>query len=246
MASIDLRRNTLVNGLLYLLAAIGAIVAAEKGWHLLEYLTKPALMIILSSWFFFNSRRYGDRFTLMVQAGLFFSLLGDVALMLQHRDEFNFLIGLAAFLMAQLCYTIGFAQNAFDADHGEGLWLGGGIALVIAVFGFFFAFDLMPYVESGIQLPVIAYIVGISLMGMAAALRFKRTFPRSFWLVLVGALLFIASDSLLARNRFVRPFEGAGVAIMVTYVLAQFCIAAGCLLHVLDPEEIRRRQLLRT
>ncbi|MCB0812103.1 MAG: lysoplasmalogenase, partial [Flavobacteriales bacterium] len=40
--------------------------------------------------------------TLLVQAGLFFSLIGDVFLMLDHLDEFNFLIGLSAFLIAHI------------------------------------------------------------------------------------------------------------------------------------------------
>ncbi|MCB0784365.1 MAG: hypothetical protein KDB87_02890, partial [Flavobacteriales bacterium] len=74
----------------------------------------------------------------------------------------------------------------------------------------------------------------------------RRTFPRSFWMVFAGALLFIASDSLLAHSRFVRPFAMDGTLVLLTYIVAQFLIAAGCLLHVLDPEEIRRRQALRT
>ena len=28
------------------------------------------MMMVLGSWFFFNSRRVGDRFTLLIQAGL--------------------------------------------------------------------------------------------------------------------------------------------------------------------------------
>ena len=38
---------------------------------------------------------------------------------------------------------------------------------------------------------------------------------------IVGALLFTASDALIAETRFVKQRPGAGLAIMVTYYLAQ-------------------------
>jgi uncharacterized membrane protein YhhN len=46
---------------------------------------------------------------------------------------------------------------------------------------------------------------------------------------IVGALLFVASDSLIAETRFVGPRTGGAVAIMVTYHFAQ----AGLVLSLL-------------
>jgi uncharacterized membrane protein YhhN len=37
----------------------------------------------------------------------------------------------------------------------------------------------------------------------------------------VGAALFVSSDTMIACNRFVRPFGAADVSIMVTYHLGQ-------------------------
>src|SRR6185312_7532301 len=98
----DIKKDPRINGVVYALATIGTIVAASTKEQALGYVCKPLMMLVLSSWFFFSSRRVGDRFTLLVQAGLFFSLVGDVALMFDHVDEFYFQIGLGAFLMAQL------------------------------------------------------------------------------------------------------------------------------------------------
>ncbi|MND07109.1 YhhN-like protein [compost metagenome] len=39
-----------------------------------------------------------------------------------------------------------------------------------------------------------------------------------------GALLFMASDAMIAFNRFVAPFAAARVAIIVTYHLGQFLL----------------------
>lgn len=242
----DIRKNTLVNGIVYMLALIGTVAGGMLGVQGLVYVCKPLMMVVLGSWFFFNSRRVGDRFTLLVQAGLFFSLIGDTALMFQHVDQFNFLIGLAAFLIAQLCYTMAFAHNVAEVPGGPFPWPSIVLSVLIGAYGYFFAGRVLPTVDETISIPIIIYAIAISLMGIAAAFRFGRTFLRSFIAVLVGALFFIASDSLLAINRFVRPFDNAEWSVMVTYAIAQALIAWGSLVHVLDPEEIRRRAALNT
>lgn len=242
----DVKKNTWFNGGLYLLALIGTCVAQLKGLHALEFICKPLLMIVLSSWFFFNSRRVGDRFTLLVQAGLFFSLLGDVALMFVYKDDFNFLIGLGCFFLAQLCYAFAFTQNIVDMGGMEGLLVSLVMSFCIGTYAFFFGWDLMPRVEDGLGVPVTAYVVAIALMGIMAAFRYRRTWPRSFWMVLIGALLFMASDSLLAWDRFLAPLGRWEVMIMITYGIAQFLIAAGALAHVLDVDNLRRREALAT
>ena len=50
--------------------------------------------------------------------------------------------------------------------------------------------------------------------------------PRSAWLAAGGAALFVLSDSLIGINRFVASFEGARHAIILSYWLGQFGIAA--------------------
>lgn len=229
---------------MYALVSLGTAFWPQLGGHAIEYVCKPLMLIVLSSWFFFNSRRYGDRFTLFIQAGLFFSLIGDVALMLQHVDEFNFLIGLGAFLIAHLCYCIAFLHNITEVGGGEGWIVGLGITVIIVLFAVLFSWELVPRLDEDLYIPVIAYISIIACMAALAAFRWMRTFPRSFWLVMIGALLFMASDSLLAANRFISPFAGAHVAIILTYATAQLLIAAGALVHVLDPDSIRRKQAM--
>ena len=229
---------------LYALVSAGTAFWSALGGHAIEYVCKPLMMAVLSLWFFFNSRRYGDRFTLFIQAGLFFSLVGDVALMFQHLDEFNFLIGLGAFLIAQLCYCIAFLHNITEVGGGDGWTVSLGIAVVIVLFAVLFAWELVPRLDDGLSVPVIAYISIIACMAVLAGFRWMRTFPRSFWLIMIGALLFMASDSLLAFNRSIRPFGGAHTAIILTYAAAQLLIAIGALAHVLDPDSIRRKQAM--
>lgn len=230
---------------LYALVSLGCAIAAGTGLQALEYVCKPGMMITLSSWFFFNSRRYGDRFTLLVQAGLFFSLIGDIALMFQDVDPFNFIIGLGAFLVAHLCYAMAFISN-ITAAEGDDWMLSTAIAALILVYAVYFVLDISPVLDETLVLPVVAYISIIAFMGITAAFRHTRTFPRSFWMVMTGALLFIGSDTLLAVNRFVTTLSWAPVGIIVSYAIAQFLIAYGALVHVLDPDTILRRRALET
>lgn len=244
--SMDIAKNTTFSLGLYVVACLGAITGELIGSHALVFLCKPMMMIVLSIWFFSKSRRVGDRFTLLIQAGLFFSLVGDVALMFQHLDQFNFLIGLAAFLVAQLCYSIGFIHNIMDGGPSRGDLIAALIAVVLAAYAYFFADMLFPKVDEGIAIPVGVYAGAIGLMGATAAFRLGRTYLRSYLMVLAGALLFITSDTLLAINRFISPLESARWAVMLTYGMAQLLIAWGALIHVLDPDEIRRRAALST
>jgi uncharacterized membrane protein YhhN len=76
-------------------------------------------------------------------------------------------------------------------------------------------------------LPVTAYMIAISLMAIAAGFRDEQQF---LW-VAMGALMFMISDTLIAVERFVTPFEYSGMAVMSTYYLAQLLICVGIVRH---------------
>jgi uncharacterized membrane protein YhhN len=77
------------------------------------------------------------------------------------------------------------------------------------------------------KVPVLIYAVVITLMLLASIHAFSlRT--QSFGVISVaGTLIFAVSDSTLAINRFVLPFEHAPFFIMLTYGVAQFLIVDG-------------------
>jgi uncharacterized membrane protein YhhN len=139
-----------------------------------------------------------------------------------------------------------FMHNIVEVGMARGLMISILLTVVILAYGYFFASGLTPSVDEGIGLPVIMYTIAISFMGVGAAWRFGRTYLRSFLFIMIGAAFFILSDSLLATNRFHRTLDHAAWSVMVTYAIAQVLIASGALLHVLDPDEIRRKAALST
>ena len=64
-------------------------------------------------------------------------------------------------------------------------------------------------------------------MGIFAAFRYKKVSPASFNFILIGAIFFMLSDTLLAFNKFTNPLPLAGFLIMSTYIVAQYLIAEG-------------------
>lgn len=136
-----------------------------------------------------------------------FSLAGDVLLMLPSD---RFVAGLAAFLVAHLCYIAGFWT---DPPAGTAL------ALAVVVVALPVALVAVPVLRAlrgdpNMRAPVAAYIGVISAMVVSAVA--AGNVPGA-----VGAALFAGSDSLIAWDRFVRPTAWAAVTIMVTYHLGQ-------------------------
>ena len=77
--------------------------------------------------------------------------------------------------------------------------------------------------------PVIVYALTITIMLKTAL---KGSFDwngNSKYLVLLGAAFFVASDSILAIDKFHSPIASASYSIMITYLIAQFYITSGIL-----------------
>jgi uncharacterized membrane protein YhhN len=150
----------------------------------------------------------------LLTIGLLFSAAGDIALELD-RDNF-FVVGLGLFLVAHLFYIAAFFQ---DARKQATRWPA--LALLLA-FSSVLTILLWPGLEE-MRVPVLVYIVVITAMGTIATM---RPGPGA-WLVLVGAFLFIFSDSLIAIDKFLRPVPANRYTVMITYYTAQFLITYG-------------------
>ena len=202
--------------------AILNIIAVVTANETLNYITKPLLMVLLS-WYLYQSAPRNN-FTVLILFGLLFSIGGDTALMFQEYPNF-FTIGLLSFLIAHVCYIIGMYRytNLKEGLLFQKWWLG----LPLLVYGSSLVYIL--WSELGeMRIPVIVYSTVIMLMGLSAINMFGRIPQKAAKLLLIGALLFIFSDSIIAINKFrTEGFEipFPGLVIMVTYITGQFLIA---------------------
>lgn len=177
--------------------------AAARHEQRLEYVVKPAALAALTAW------AYAGGAPALLVVGLVCSLAGDVFLMLPGD---LFLAGLGAFLAAHLAYlavlTAPLAHRAFWA-----------VGLLVATA------PLHRRILGAVRRPrlraaCIVYMLAlVAMTGSALA-----TGPLATG---IGGLLFLLSDTLLAWNRFVRPWSWAHTAVMITYHLGQFGLTWG-------------------
>lgn len=173
-------------------------------------------------------------FSKLIQFGLFFSWVGDIALMFDEKVEILFVVGLAAFLIAHLGYAYAFVKNI--TDSGEKFNVAAGIAMsvpFVLITGSFFYYmrDGLP---ADLFAPVLAYTVVISLMGITSAWRKGHVQSKTYNWILIGAILFILSDMVIAINKFVIDFNYDAIVNMILYLTGQFMIAVGAIYHQQD------------
>ncbi len=200
-----------------------ALEAFGAAWIAIGFkaLIIPALIML----YYDRVRLQMNSFHRMILLALMFSWIGDVTLQLNQFNDIFFMVGLSGFLIAQLIYL-----SAFFSTRGPNIlffkksWL---IFIVIA-YGICILWLLFDGLGD-MKIPVIAYTAVILTMLTAAINREKKVNLISYRLVLFGAILFILSDSLIAINKFTFEFPLARLAIMGTYITAQYLIAIGCL-----------------
>jgi uncharacterized membrane protein YhhN len=73
--------------------------------------------------------------------------------------------------------------------------------------------------------PVLVYVVVIVTMASLAVAGATARFSVARRWAAVGALLFLASDAVLAIDRFRRPFHLARAVVLTTYFAGQLMIA---------------------
>ncbi|MDT9592594.1 lysoplasmalogenase [Nocardioides zeae] len=209
---------------LFALIALANWAAVVRGDRRTEAVVKPAALLALTTAALAGGAADAHAGWWLVVA-LLLGTLGD-ALLLGDSDE-RFLAGLAAFLVGHAAYLVCFAMLGL---HASG-WLGAGVLAAAAAL--VASRTVLPRVlrEQGavVALPVAAYSLVICAMLVAA-------WSTEHLLVGLGAAVFVASDTVLALDRFDRPARWVApyphLVVMVTYHLGQALVVLG-VLHAL-------------
>lgn len=207
---------------LALLIAAGAVaavdwVAVHGGWSRTEQVAKPLTLALLVA-----AAATADLSEVQpwVIAALALGLIGDIGLLLSKSDEpdLPFLAGLGAFLAGHACYIVAFLLTGVATTN---VLIG---VLVVGVL----AGTSLPAVLRGAAATGGAQLAGV--VGLyAAVLATMAVLAVGTGLVAtaIGGVLFVASDTLLARERFASAVPHSPLLVIVTYHLAQALILVG-------------------
>ena len=204
----------------FLVAATDWFAVAKLGhshggpWQRVRYVAKPLTMVLLAGVAISLDPAAGleGRRSWFV-AAILLGMAGDIFLMLPNEDLF--VGGLASFLLGHLAYLVGFQLE------GPALATVALVAVPLVAFAALVGRRVVAgAVASGhreLAPPIVVYIVVLGAMAAWAVATGEA------WAI-AGGLLFLASDAVLAWNRFVRPTDWGPLTVIVTYHVAQICL----------------------
>lgn len=211
------------------LAIASAPWAMDAPW--LNFVFKPLTTMLIIA-YAMGRGEPGTAYRRAVLAGLLFSLGGDVALMWPQQ---GFLPGLVSFLVAHLCYLAAFTRGARLAARPA--FFVGYALVAVAILA-----QLWPGVPGPLRIPVLAYVAALGGMAAQAAVRWQvqrnaaqpvsrgwvdaAAATRNARVAAIGAGLFMASDAILAANKFLAPVPASALWILALYWTAQWLIAS--------------------
>ncbi|AWE06116.1 lysoplasmalogenase [Lysinibacillus sp. 2017] len=141
----------------------------------------------------------------LVSIGLIFCAIGDYTLQW-------FIVGLSFFLIGHIFYIFAFRSTNVAKTP---LYVKVLLSIYGAIMLIWIAGSLFQKGDTVLAIAVIAYILVILTMGWTS-------FRTGSKYAIIGAVLFITSDSILATNRFMFDVPYAHELIMFTYYGAQF------------------------
>ncbi len=217
-------------GLRRVLGIVGALAAtlaiAASPWALdapwLRFAFKPLATLCIIAWTVLrpaDGSETGARVKRWIVVGLVASLAGDVALLWPQ----GFLVGLVSFLVGHVAYLVAFTRPV--------RFFGAPLAFAAyAVVAGLILMRLWPGVPADLHLPVAVYVTALAAMAaQAASVAWRRRGQpdaRRWMIAAVGGALFVASDAILAVDKF-----GGGLALvsllnLVPYWAGQWCLAS--------------------
>ena len=148
---------------------------------------------------------------------LFLSGLGDIFLELDEDNTFYFMLGLVSFLVSHILYIRAFYFNEL-LKCTPAVWM-----LALLVYYVLMMVYLLPSAPLVLSVPIMIYgAVLAAMLGATIGRCYAGQFNRqSRTLSLIGAIVFVVSDTILAINKFSFPIPMAKTVIMITYYTAQ-------------------------
>ena len=215
----------------YMLVLMLHLFAQLLGYTSIQYGSKLVLLPLLMLYFYvqpFFSAAANTKYLILV--GLFGSFLGDAFLL----SEAFFIPGMIAFMTTHI-FNIIFFSKIYGLKQPKSTVFKVSNFLLLS-FCWFIYFQLKTAIGPLIY-PILVYMVLICLAALMAIHvsnnKSTKIIANIFWTP--GMLFFIASDAVLAFNKFYwsaqSPIDNIGIVTMATYGIAQLLLVKGFQLY---------------
>jgi len=195
----------------------------QQAWICSVFKILPSLILFLALLSTDRRSRSSGGSVLLCMAALFFSMLGDVF------GEWKggpagmdaFILQIASFAVAQIFYTVSFVRCFSKGISGLRSAVRVVLSLMLITYMVRFGMYVLSCVDTpSLKIAVTVYVLLIGMMGVSSVIQCRE----KHWCFILGALLFICSDSIIAYRSFVGPVPQAGLLIMSTYYAAQLML----------------------
>ncbi len=205
----------------YLAATAVHLYGCMKKDQKIRNYTKPLLMPLLAGFYIFGATAIDP----LVLALIFTSWLGDVLLMVHGMKWLT--MGGFSFLATHILLIILYTRNiswSLQCLTVMLLYLIMGFGIIRSEY-----VCLKRYLPKPNLAMILSYLSCNVLMNLFAALQVVSYLNKGSGLILLGSLLFLASDSILFLVRFDKrmPFYGQHFNVMLTYSLAKLLVVLG-------------------
>jgi len=218
-----MKKSSIIIIIFFFLLGVLNIVFFYTGLTFGRYLTLPLMMPLLGLLYLRETQEKNLTRKMMVIAALAFSLGGDMLLLFWWN---MLLFGLLSFLAAHIFYIFIFFTGKCKDMMTFPKIMG---SLLVILYGeiLYSVLYFSPGLIQEMRIPVLIYASTFTIGIIAAISRYSKVSMNSFWLLLLGAVLFLISDSIIAVNKFIQPYHWSFLFILSLYFTGQFFIILG-------------------
>lgn len=213
----------------YAVVSIIHLLGILIGYDFIVPYSKVLLMPTLCIYYFYNTQDSTWKYSVYI--ALFCAWLGDIFLIFSGVASYYFLLGLGSFLLAHLHYIYTFIKVGLSPKRNN---FNITLSLLALLYLAFMLRVLLPTIPTDFIIPVSVYAIILICLLIAALFVYQKTAQVGKYLIL-GCVLFILSDSLIAFGKFLPDtiafLPNLSFCIMLTYIIAQWLIIKSLFQH---------------
>ena len=215
---------------LYLLVVLLSIFLLLNEWELAFMLFKPLILPVLIGYLFIQYKTYDHTLIPLLLVAVFFSLLGDILIIIPIEKSFFTIISICTFIVSQACYGLMFylstAGRSPIPNKRSSL-----IPEISLAFVFVISVSAIKPHLGNYLFPILIYAI-FNLFTLYFALkRRKYVHSQSFITVMTGLFFFYLSDMLTAYdisldNNYLHA------CIIASYSTGHFLVIKGMMIQI--------------